>query len=299
MSTKAHQTQRREAESETGLPEGWALTVLGILVAPSKDKVEPRTLPNVPYLSLEHVESNTNRIIGHGLGKDVKSTKASFHAGDVLYGKLRPYLNKVCIPRFNGICSTDFLVFAPTAALDSHLLMWFLSQRYVVELANHESKGVELPRVSFDVLAELDFPLPPRAEQERIVRTIDEVLREISSTRVRFERAGSILKRFRQSVLTAACSGKLTEDWRKIHTTDGAAAELLKEIKKSHEAEGLGHGGKAADPTEDVHTLSADDVPDNWSIEELKWLCAPGRPITYGILKPGPNQLNGIPYVRV
>ena len=88
------------------LPEGWKEVRLGSVVRPSSEKTEPSDAENAPYLSLEHIEAHTRRIVSHGNASDVKSTKAVFRAGDVLYGKLRPYLNKVCVPDFNGICST-------------------------------------------------------------------------------------------------------------------------------------------------------------------------------------------------
>ena len=115
----------------------------------------------------------------------------------------------------------------------------------------------------------------------------------------RLAKIPTILKRFRQSVLAAACSGRLTEDWREQHRDIEAAVKLVDRVRQSHEKGGQGHGGKAADPSEDVHTLEPSDFPGSWDICELKWLCTPGRTITYGILKPGPDQADGIPYVRV
>jgi type I restriction enzyme S subunit len=108
-----------------------------------------------------------------------------------------------------------------------------------------------------------------------------------------------ILKRFRQAVLAAACSGRLTEDWRTEHPAIESGHTLAERIQQSHVAQGLGHGGQAAAPTEDVHNVTQDAIPDTWAIEELKVLCQPGRSITYGILKPGPDVSGGVPYVRV
>lgn len=194
--------------------DGWTSAALGDLVQPSPEKIEPQDAPRSKYLSLEHVESGSHRILGRGLGSDVGSTKAVFRRGDVLYGKLRPYLNKVCIPDFDGICSTDFLVFRPSPALDQRLLMHFLSQPGTVEYANHHSSGVQLPRVSFEKLAELEVPIPPLAEQKRIVAKVEELLARVNAARERLARVPAILKRFRQAVLSAACDGRLTEEWR-------------------------------------------------------------------------------------
>lgn len=207
--------------------DGWTSAALGDLVQPSPEKIEPQDAPRSKYLSLEHVESGSHRILGRGLGSDVGSTKAVFRRGDVLYGKLRPYLNKVCIPDFDGICSTDFLVFRPSPALDQRLLMHFLSQPGTVEYANHHSSGVQLPRVSFEKLAELEVPIPPLAEQKRIVTKVEELLAQVNAARERLARVPAILKRFRQAVLSAACDGGLTEAWRAAHPETEPAESLL------------------------------------------------------------------------
>jgi type I restriction enzyme, S subunit len=196
------------------LPEGWVLASLGELLSPSSEKVEPDEKPDAPYLSLEHIEPHTNQIIGRGKGSDVNSTKAVFQAGDVLYGKLRPYLNKVAIPDFDGICSTDILVFQRRPWIDSPYLMHLLSRREVVEFANHNSAGVQLPRISFKVLGTLVVPFPPLAEQRRIVAAAERMLGRVGAARDRLNRVPATLKRFRQAVLAAACSGRLTADWR-------------------------------------------------------------------------------------
>ena len=196
------------------LPEGWEWAKLVDAIAPSNAKIEPSKCADSAYLSLEHIEAHTGRIIGSGKGADVESTKAVFHAGDVLYGKLRPYLNKVCIPNFDGICSTDILVFPKSRCIENQFLMHFLMQPSVVEYANHNSKGIQLPRIAFAKLGELQVPVPPLAEQHRIVGKVEALLAGVNAARQRLAKLPAILKRFRQSLLAAACSGRLTADWR-------------------------------------------------------------------------------------
>jgi type I restriction enzyme, S subunit len=226
-----------DSSPDDDLPEGWTVEPLGNLVSPSKEKIEPDQKPDAPYLSLEHVESKVMRIIGHGFGRDVKSTKTIFRTGDVLYGKLRPYLNKVCIPDFDGICSTDFLVFQRVPWIENRLLLWFLSRPEVVDIANHHSTGVELPRVNFQTLASLSFPLPPASEQKRIVAKIEELFVQVNAARARLAKVPLILKSFRQAVLAAACSGRLTEDWREKHSNLEPASEFLERIAQDRRKE--------------------------------------------------------------
>jgi type I restriction enzyme S subunit len=126
-------------------PEGWTLSTLGQAAQLVKEKVDPLTTPDSRYVGLEHVEAHSMRLLGSGRGSDVKSAKSKFSAGDVLYGKLRPYLNKVAQPDFHGISSTDFLVFTESKQLDAGYLAHYLNQRWVADRAHHLSAGVELP----------------------------------------------------------------------------------------------------------------------------------------------------------
>jgi type I restriction enzyme S subunit len=218
-------------EEGNGLPEGWLCTQFGNVVWPSKNKIEPHQKPEARYLGLEHIEAYTSKILGGGRASEVKSTKSVFKAGDVLYGKLRPYLNKVAAPDFDGVCSTDFIVFDQKICLNNRFLLWFLLQREVVEYANHNSTGVELPRISYGKLASLDFLLPPLAEQHRIVARIEKCLTRVNSARNHLSQIPAILKRFRQAVLVAACSGRLTEDWRTVNgVVDSYREFILEEI---------------------------------------------------------------------
>ncbi|MFN9974491.1 MAG: restriction endonuclease subunit S, partial [Phycisphaerae bacterium] len=114
---------------------------LGELVRPSKDKAEPGTANGRPYLGMEHVESETGRVLGHADAREVRSTTAAYRAGDVLYGKLRPYLNKVLVAPFDGVGSTEFIVFGQQQHIDSRYLRWLLARRQFVETANERAAG--------------------------------------------------------------------------------------------------------------------------------------------------------------
>ncbi len=92
-------------------PSGWVRTEMGYVIDPSKERFDPTTNKNRIFIGLEHIERNTGKIVGRGESKNLTSTKSVFRSEDILYGKLRPYLNKVCVPDFDGVCSTDILVF--------------------------------------------------------------------------------------------------------------------------------------------------------------------------------------------
>jgi type I restriction enzyme S subunit len=192
------------------LPEGWAERRLGALVQPSKEKSEPDSTDRRPYVGLEHIESNTNRIIGQAKAAEAKSTTSVFRRGDVLFSKLRPYLNKVAIAPFDGVGSTEIIVFPQLPHLSNRFLVHFLSRQETVSTAQERSAGVQLPRITFERISDLNVPLPPLAEQRRIVAKVESLLDEVNRAKARLDRVPVILKRFRQAVLAAACSGELT-----------------------------------------------------------------------------------------
>jgi type I restriction enzyme S subunit len=70
------------------------MTTLGELVKPSRERALPTEVPTMKYVGLEHIEPQTMRLLGYGSTRDVRSSSLRFSTGDVLYGKMRPYLNK-------------------------------------------------------------------------------------------------------------------------------------------------------------------------------------------------------------
>jgi len=218
----------------SGLPSGWIKTTLSEVTSESKAKTEPSAFAAAPYIGLEHIESGNNRIHSVGTATDVKSTKNVFHCGDVLYGKLRPYLKKVCRPTFDGVCSTDILVFPESSYLDNGYLLHFLSQQSTADYATQNSNGINLPRINPHILGEIEFPLPPLAEQRRIMAKIEAVQERSRRAREALSEVGPLLEQFRQSVLAAAFRGDLTADWRATHPNVEPASELLQRIRVEH-----------------------------------------------------------------
>lgn len=277
------------------LPEGWAASTLGGLVRPSKRKMEPGNANGQKYIGLEHIESDTNRIVGTDDAGGVKSTMVAFRPGDVLYSKLRPYLNKVAIAPFAGVGSTEILVFEQVPYLNAKYLMLFLSRRTTVQTANERANGVQLPRITFDKIADLDFPLPPLAEQLRIVAKVEELLAEVNHAKARLTKAQAILQRFRRSALAAACSGELTREWRESHPEVRQEFEprlLEKPARQGRRGANLSGGGALLIDDEMA------DLPATWKYARADQLVEHGTVVTYGIVLPGQEVEGGIPYVR-
>src|ERR1700749_5073824 len=92
------------------LSEGWASVELSSLTSPSRPRCTPGDFPQLPFIGMEQVEDHTRRLLGTVPSAAMKSTAFNFFKGDVLYGRLRPYLNKVYCAEFEGLCSSEFIV---------------------------------------------------------------------------------------------------------------------------------------------------------------------------------------------
>src|SRR3972149_6190672 len=88
------------------LPTGWVRSTIWDVSQPIRPRVDPDNHHGLPYVGLEHVEPHTMRLLGTARASELKSSAVHFQAGDVLYGRLRPYLNKVYRPDFEGLGSS-------------------------------------------------------------------------------------------------------------------------------------------------------------------------------------------------
>ena len=132
------------------------------------------------YLALEHVESWTGRFSEAGSGVSLGGQLKRFHAEDVLFGKLRPYLAKVTCPKRNGVCVGEFLVLRPDDAhLSPHYLEHLLRSKPAIDAIDSSTFGAKMPRADWQFIGDQLFPRPPLAEQAAIVRYLDHADRRI------------------------------------------------------------------------------------------------------------------------
>lgn len=208
---------------------GWVQTTLENVTAPTRISAQPTEHPTLPFIGMENVEAETMKLLGTTPSINLKSNAIRFWPNDVLYGRLRPYLNKVLRPDFEGLCSAEFLVFREHPHLNSYYLQYFLNSWKFKEFASHLNEG-DRPRVDWDQLKKFQFPLPPLKEQQRIVSVIEQQFTRIDAGMADLRRVKKNLQRSRVALLRDAVEGKLTEKWRKAHPTTEAAPALLQLI---------------------------------------------------------------------
>ena len=193
------------------LPQGWTWVTLGEVCEVVRSQVDPKLSPHdkLNYLSIENVESNSGELVKFKptMGSEIKSTKIAFSTKDILYSKLRPNLNKVHLPRFDGVSATDLIPLRPLGGLPREYLAYYLRTRYVVEYSTQRMRGIQLPRIPVDDLLNLPVPLGPLNEQRRIVAVIDRSTKILRHARSALNQVPRILGDFRQSVLAKAFRG--------------------------------------------------------------------------------------------
>lgn len=167
------------------MPDAWQQVELAKVCSLPERQVRPQEFQKYEYyVGLEDIESDTGRIIEYKKVRnaELRSSKFSFDSTCILYGKLRPYLNKVVIPNVSGICSTDILPLRPnTNAISRDFLFYFLRSPDFVKTATERSTGANLPRISPDSLLSILIPLPPIETQRKLAQILlksDELLRK-------------------------------------------------------------------------------------------------------------------------
>ena len=219
-----HENNITEQEALYELPEGWKWCRLGDVCETSKEKSEIFS-QETKYVGLEHIDSN-GKINGYGSAIEIKSLKNVFHKNQILYGKLRPYLNKHDIADFDGVCSTDILVFNAKKDCSNKYINYFFNLPYFIDFVVSNSKGINLPRVSETIVFDIPFPLPPTlAEQQRIVNRIETMFAKLDQAQ---EKAQAVLDSFetrKAAILHKAFTGELTANWRKENGVNSNISE--------------------------------------------------------------------------
>lgn len=155
------------------LPKGWRVAKLGDICLEDRVAIssDDPAYAKMPYIGLEHIEPQTGRVLvseREAQNPSSKSNNFRFNSEHVLYGKLRPYLNKVALPEFRGRCTTEIIPLKPVS-VDRHWLAWLLRREEVVSHAMHGKTGSRMPRASMCDLLTLEVEVPPLSEQRRVV----------------------------------------------------------------------------------------------------------------------------------
>lgn len=161
------------------------------------------------YLALENIESWTGKIdltIGNS---EFESTVKRFKNTDILFSKLRPYLAKVVVPEFKGVCVSEILVLRPTKIIDKEFLFYKLISRRFIDLVDTSTYGSKMPRASYDFIGKVVIEYPINIDlQKSIVKDIKNKELKIEKLKLKFKAEIESIKEYRESLITDIVTGK-------------------------------------------------------------------------------------------
>jgi type I restriction enzyme S subunit len=221
---------------------------------------------------MEHIEAHTMRLLGTVPAETMKSSAVHFQAGDVLYGRLRPYLNKVFRPHFEGLCSAEFIVLPENDRIEGAYLQYLLNSAAFVRYASRLNTG-DRPRVDFDQLAAYTIGLPSRDEQQRIVAEIEKQFSRLDEAVANLKRVKANLKRYNASVLKAAVEGRLVpteaelarKEGRTYETGEQLLARILKERRAAWEKQNIGGRNRKYYEPQPPDASNLPELPEGWA----------------------------------
>ena len=211
--------QSEANENNTGLPEGWVATnlenvILKIVGGGTPSKANPSFFEgSIPWMTVKdmnkHVLEDT---VDHISQEAVDSSATNIIPAGTPIVATRMSLGKIVVANFDSAINQDLKALFSGEETDTDFLVyWYRSQGREVERLG---TGTTVKGIRLEVLRGLNFPLPPLAEQTVIAQTLDTLQAQVANIKTRLDALPKIIKTIRQSVLAAAVSGKLTEEWR-------------------------------------------------------------------------------------
>lgn len=227
------------------LPKAWEWARLDrCALYNNRAKVKPQEISDDSWvLDLEDIEKRSSTLLQRvkHVERKSKATKTSFRAGDVLYGKLRPYLDKVIVADSPGYCTPEIVPVTPLGGIDPYWLRWCMKRPDFVQLVEDLSYGVKMPRLGTDDAKESLHPIPPLAEQHRIVAKVDELMALCDELETQQQTRQQTTTRFRSSALDSLVNAesddelrtawqRVQENWSAVAGTTGAVVSLREAV---------------------------------------------------------------------
>ncbi|WP_426189634.1 restriction endonuclease subunit S [Massilia sp. DWR3-1-1] len=184
------------------VPEGWSVAPLKRTVAMTNEKIQAKDTA-AGYVGMENIESWSGKFVESASDFEAEGLSNGFDVGDVLFGKLRPYLAKAWLSDRTGVCSSELLVLRPKNVVAQYLLHQVLNRDFVA-LVDSSTYGSKMPRASWDYIGGIELPVPPICDQVSITIFLDRETAKIDTLIAKQEAMIGLLKEKRQAVISHA-----------------------------------------------------------------------------------------------
>ena len=172
--------------------------------APASEEKLSEKPNDTPYVGLENIESKTGRLLIEAPIEQVESAVGVFRPGDVLFGKLRPYLAKVFHADFHGVCTAEILPLRPADGVDGNFIHYQLLEQGFIDLVNSMTYGAKMPRASSTQIGQVALPLPPVPEQRAMAAFLDRETAKVDALIAKKERLIELLREKRAALISRA-----------------------------------------------------------------------------------------------
>jgi len=273
-----------QLDKDFGLSEGWTIGTLqdligqeGILTdgdwveSKDQDPYGDTRLVQLADIGDGFFKNRSQRFLTSEKAKELNCT--FLKPGDVLVARMPEPLGRACL--FPGdqkpsVTAVDICIIRTGKdGPNNHWIMHTINSPEIRRRIEALHRGTTRKRISRRNLASLRLPIPPLNEQKRIVAKVEELLAQVGATKERLTKVSFILKRLRQAVLAAACSGRLTADWREKHLDVEPATGLLKRIQQDRKKIKKSHINRVR-WEENIYF----DIPDSWSYCFFEDICS-------------------------
>ena len=290
-----------------GLHDSWVTTTLGAARLDLSKSIDPRK-SGAEMFELYSVPSFSDRRPEIVSGKSVGSSKRTVEPNSVLLCKINPRINRVWVVRdyspYRKIASTEWLCFSELSGLFPDFICYYLQQGSFRDYLATNASGVggSLMRVRDTTFADYPLPLAPLAEQRRIVAEIEKQFTRLDASVAALKRVQANLKRYRASVLKAACEGKLVPTEAELAQSEGRdyepADRLLERILSERRARWESQEKRRGKYKEPVAPDTSDlpELPEGWVWAMVAQLLARSE---YGTSVKCNYESDGLPVLRI
>ena len=219
-------------EVKLTLPTNWRWLPFDSVAMVNSKLVQPLKYLNYPLIAPDNIEAESGKLLSKPLVSDIlpKSAKHFFAKGSIVYSKIRPYLSKVILADFEGLCSAD--MYPISTSLNTSYLYYFMLSDIFLHYATTAGERSVLPKINQKELGVIPVSTPPKIEQKEIVDKIESLFSLLGKIELQNEDLRKKLDEIPPALLAKAFRGELVDQ----DESDEPASKLLERVKENKEA---------------------------------------------------------------